>query len=1162
MIHKNGVIINELGIYEFTIIPKEYLEANSRFRITVPNEMEVKSDCNIISGCGTCNYINSQAFEVTGCMTTTYFSHNCSDIQFVVENIYNPSASSIVNTFEIESLISSEAVYNPAISTHKSSATPPAIIFTENILQDVSITPSSNKAIEMSNYTINFRVDARVVSGSTIRVLFPDQITPTETCLELNANLDPITCSISGHWALLVDGFLAHLPSTNYIKFKIEAENARKSGIATSQFQIIINTTYGITHKFEGIDSVLQIHYLPRMIIDQASPMNGVNNKCIFGITIPYPLIIGDYIKLRSPTQSNCIRSTLSEESGIGPPLSTVKITSGSYIYYRFYVGGPVPAGDIKIKMNCTNPLTLSTSHIVCDIYSNIGYIMYTFDFLSTTIPSEDLISTITMDPSLCVQSSKYIFEITRQPAYPNPSLSYMVLELPTSGTIFTLADLICTDIQGITAFSCSTDWATKPNKINISISINQPNFKFQVEGFTNPAISVPSTSFKLSTYNTLDQIMEEVEIGLIIRSDCNFPCKSCESDRTSCKTCFEPSYGYSEIYLHINPMECIISCPLTSLTYTNLSCEDCNSPCNSCTLDLDHCTTCIPGKVLQGTLCLDSCYSKYYLNISNNVCTPCMEYCKNCEYEHPTLCTECPDKNYGDHLLNPEDFLCYSECPMGMYQDSLTTCARCTSNLCETCTSSEACTSCIYGYELNKEQECVKICSNNLLYSPKLLQCVEECGPHEYISEYNSALTCKECNTKCLTCSQASKCTSCPPTLVLDNGHCNSLCHFGLFLNESNMICSPCFHPCLTCYQSSTFCLDCKSGYVFYENECMKKCPDYHSTKRNAQDCRMDINAATYIAAAFIILTLGIYVFAGVRKFKYKDEGIIDGIIWQTQVLEYVCVISQMGLLMFQESSLNLIGSTLFSAYFMTFLGINIMNTAFAVAYIKIQDPNFKIWKTANPTKFNLFIGGIFSFSFQISRLHSTKLLGNSKLQCEFTDSENINRPISLFSRISAMGIAPLLCVNILWIATKSPDIKLYFLQSQQTALFISNIGLIIYDEIKRINELKKAKEEMQKLETEAALRLEESSEFESESESSHGSSDNNVKGEKSELRVGEESVNDLVGVDTNTSMDMLTLGTLNKDPGGPLSRHRKLAFNTKTNIKGGTSIYIYSWT
>ena len=221
--------------------------------------------------------------------------------------------------------------------------------------------------------------------GQLFEYFFPDQITPTETCIELNANLDPITCSISGHWVLLVGGFLARLPSTNYIKFKIEGQNARKTGFATPRFQIIINTTDGITHKFEGIDILLRSHSLPTMTIDKASPMNGVNNKYIFGIAIPHPLIIGDYIELRKYLpQPNCILSTLSEESGIGPPLSTSKTTFSLYITYKFYMGGPVPAGDIKIKMNCTNPLTLSSSTIDCYIQSNIGLMMSAQGIIST----------------------------------------------------------------------------------------------------------------------------------------------------------------------------------------------------------------------------------------------------------------------------------------------------------------------------------------------------------------------------------------------------------------------------------------------------------------------------------------------------------------------------------------------------------------------------------------------------------------------------------------------------------------------------------------------------------------------------------------------------------------------------------------------------------
>ena len=585
----------------------------------------------------------------------------------------------------------------------------------------------------------------------------------------------------------------------------------------------------------------------------------------------------------------------------------------------------------------------------------------------------------------------------------------------------------------------------------------------------------------------------------------------------------------------------------LAMVQYIIIIIIECAPSCLKCSNgSLTDCTECIANKYLQGSRCVDYCYPNYYVNMSSNICLACQPECKKCSYEQPEKCLECWDESYGPHLYYKDDLMCYLSCPSGTFEESLNRCKKCP-RTCRTCNGNSSCTSCISGYS-ERLGLCRETCKNGI-YSHSESRCVDECKSHEYIvggSQHGESM-CMECNPRCLTCSlTASNCTSCPPSRVLENAICISQCHFGFYYTSYTNSCLPCFHPCLTCYKSPSHCIHCLSGYVLYHNQCLENCPNYHSTLTNFH-CHLDTNLATYAAAIFMLLAFSIYLFALVRKYKYRESGLIDVIIYQSQVLQYISISFQMTLLIFQASTLNIMGTFLFTGYILTWGVTNGMNTVFAVVYIYIKDRDFITWKVNNPITFNFFVGGIFCSSFQMIRLHSTPILGYSKLQCTFTNNSSIRKSTSLFSRLSLLCISPLLCLDLFWIATNTPDIKIFLLQSQQVLLLLSNIGIIIYDEITKAQDIIKAQEEANIRESEAALNG-------SFSASSSFNSNSSFGGNPPSLLVDDNHL------DTNISVNNFTMLPNHNTFVSPLMRHKKLGLTNTNSIL--IYIYIYSWT
>lgn len=234
-----------------------------------------------------------------------------------------------------------------------------------------------------------------------------------------------------------------------------------------------------------------------------------------------------------------------------------------------------------------------------------------------------------------------------------------------------------------------------------------------------------------------------------------------------------------------------------------HISCASCDGPAPT------QCLTCFAHAQKINGVCI--CDTHYYMSYSSpcsgtqcSFCNLCDNSCENCSSAGNQACLSCYSNTY---LYNA---VCMSQCPDGMYGDSLLlACEVCNSN-CLTCSKAATnCTSCL---------------SPLFLFDNK---CLTNCNDGYYGNSQQHL--CLPCDSKCDTCSyQSTNCTYCAETFYMyTQGNCLSQCPDGKWKNIMTRWCDNCISPCSTCTNSATFCLSCQYPYFLLNNECLLDCPE-----------------------------------------------------------------------------------------------------------------------------------------------------------------------------------------------------------------------------------------------------------------------------------------------------------------------------------------------
>lgn len=211
------------------------------------------------------------------------------------------------------------------------------------------------------------------------------------------------------------------------------------------------------------------------------------------------------------------------------------------------------------------------------------------------------------------------------------------------------------------------------------------------------------------------------------------------------------------------------------------------------------------PQSANTNYITVGSYYNIYKVDENNNkilFAATCVLPCRTCITTNSSACLSCySNTNITTlHYLYALTYTCYSTCPSFTYLDiSTSKCLDC-STQCLTCAgSSTNCTSC------NS--------SSNLQYlfvNASAGSCRNQCPIYYFADTSQAPAVCTPCLPPCLTCNNATACTSCKTGYYYNLG-CPSSCPSGTHIaNDQTHNCDPCSTQCGTCAGNVNTCLTC----------------------------------------------------------------------------------------------------------------------------------------------------------------------------------------------------------------------------------------------------------------------------------------------------------------------------------------------------------------
>lgn len=271
--------------------------------------------------------------------------------------------------------------------------------------------------------------------------------------------------------------------------------------------------------------------------------------------------------------------------------------------------------------------------------------------------------------------------------------------------------------------------------------------------------------------------------------------CQVCSTSSSTCTTCYPP-------LLKIDTVACVNSCPEGRFK-SSTNCLKCPTSCKTCS-DLNTCTACIDGMVLNKNKCVARCETGQVA--ISGVCQSCKT--SNCASCDPTsnVCLTCMSPFFLLSLTNPDGSLntsCVTNCGVGRFTSNRI-CTRCMSN-CDVCVTNTSCTTCATSYVLQG------------------LGCQTACD----LGFANINGKCTRCtNVNCLTCSSSNLalCSKCTTGYSLLGTDCVTSCGSGFFknlVNNSYYVCASCPTNCNTCTNATT-CTACKTGFTLKLGVCV----------------------------------------------------------------------------------------------------------------------------------------------------------------------------------------------------------------------------------------------------------------------------------------------------------------------------------------------------
>ena len=282
---------------------------------------------------------------------------------------------------------------------------------------------------------------------------------------------------------------------------------------------------------------------------------------------------------------------------------------------------------------------------------------------------------------------------------------------------------------------------------------------------------------------------------------------------------------------LEKNNITCICETCNNHYYLKNNECSICDNSCNGCQDEPTNCTSCQANNFLYNNKCYscqyehcekykedncacDICKEGYYnegfvcKKCQSNNCKKCTsEKCLECENNNFFVndegnCTECPT---NCEIKVSENTCQCKVCNKGYFLDNYQ-CEKC-DETCETCEGNKynciACAKNGFRNDNNQCELCDEICST---CEGNKKNCTT-CGEHGFRNENDE---CEFCDNSCKGCS-------------LSDTNCTS-CNNGNYLIDNT--CKECDSKCLTC-ENKDECLSCRVGTYLINDEFNKTCVD-----------------------------------------------------------------------------------------------------------------------------------------------------------------------------------------------------------------------------------------------------------------------------------------------------------------------------------------------
>ena len=163
----------------------------------------------------------------------------------------------------------------------------------------------------------------------------------------------------------------------------------------------------------------------------------------------------------------------------------------------------------------------------------------------------------------------------------------------------------ICFGLNGTDKRNLTCEWIAENKTIHIpdaftTMDISRGPVVLFFEDFRNPEEDIETGRFWARTvtqdWYDIDYMVDD---GPYINFICVFPCKSCNlSQPTQCYSCYWTTTEYKYLYED----QCLLNCSAGMyeiLTPELQTCEKCEAPCATCTINATYCETCVSGYLL-----------------------------------------------------------------------------------------------------------------------------------------------------------------------------------------------------------------------------------------------------------------------------------------------------------------------------------------------------------------------------------------------------------------------------------------------------------------------------------------------------------------------------------------------------------------------------------